>query len=96
MADEDGKKHCGSFVVMKSGKRYLFSVENSRVVCEPLEMARATATATSIWPQFVRGYEDGKEVFCAPLENVECWGGDTWFFKDAWWGKQPHCDSAGG
>ena len=73
MSDEL-KKHCGSFVVMKySGKRYLFDVENSEVVLDG---------------EFIVGKEHGKEVFRAPLENVECWGGDAWFFKDAWWGKQ--------
>jgi len=75
MADEGGKKHCGSFVVMKSGKRYLFSVENSEVKLDDAG-------------QVVLGYEGGKIVFLAPVANVECWGGDTWFFKDAWWGKQ--------
>lgn len=88
MPNEDGKKHCGSFVVMKSGKRYLFGVEDSRVEVDKAEAMDYAKTASSFAPRYVRAYESGKEVFCAPLENVECWGGDTWFFKDAWWGKQ--------
>lgn len=84
MAKDSAKKHCGSFVVMRSGKRYLFSVEDSRVAVE----GEQSATATSTQPRYVVAYEGGKEVFRAPFDNVDCWGGETWFFKDAWWGKQ--------
>lgn len=74
MADEEGKKHCGSFVVMRTGKRYLFDVEDSEVKIGE--------------GQIITAYEHGKAVFWAPIDNVDCWGGDTWFFKDAWWGKE--------
>lgn len=73
MAKKSIKKHCGSFVVMKRGKRYLFSVESSEVKVED---------------GLVNGYESGKKVFSAPLDNVDCWGGNTVFFKNAWWGKE--------
>ena len=71
------KKHCGAFVVMKSGKRYLF------------EPGESSAEYISVeWNLFVRVTEKGKVAFQALATEVDCIGGETWFFKDAWWGKQ--------
>ena len=80
MGDEAAKKHCGAFVVMKySGKRYLFAPEVSDV-----ELFGQDGDGVL----YVIGKENDKMVFKAPLSNVECWGWNTTFFKDAWWGKQ--------
>ncbi len=71
------KKHCGAFVVMKSGKRYLF------------EPGASTADYAYIdGTLFVHVSERESLVFQALATDVECIGGETWFFKDAWWGKQ--------
>ena len=76
MSDED-KKHCGAFVVMKSGKRYLFEPGESDAKYMLIEHE-----------MFAIVTEKGKKAFQARAVDVECIGGETWFFKDAWWGKQ--------
>lgn len=77
MADQK-KKECGCFVVMKNGKRYLFEVGASSWLIFKTEAGT----------EMVRVIEKNETAFEAPLSNVDCIGGHSWFFKDAWWGKQ--------
>ena len=62
----DDKKHCGCFVVMKSGKRYLFEPGDSSY--EWLVLPQQT--------DILRVTEKGKIAFEAPIENIECVGGE--------------------
>lgn len=81
MADEDQavvSKECGAFVVMKTGKRYLFAIGASR--WEPIVLDGGIAA--------VRVFENEAIAFEAPWSNVDCVGGHTWFFKDSWWSRE--------
>ena len=74
MESTDSKKECGAFVVLMSGKRYLFD---------------ETATwAWDVDMGLLRVMEQGKVALEVPRVNVSCVGGHTWFFKDAWWVKE--------
>ena len=86
----ENKKHCGAFVVMKSGKRYLFEPGESKAeyVYRDLGHLDPDRHGPINDPLFVQVTEKGNLVFEALAEDVECIGGETWFFKDAWWGKQ--------
>jgi hypothetical protein len=92
MSDEvnDGviKKRCDVFVVMKSGKRYMF--DNALV---DLSSKRPNQREAGEEILYVK-QEDEKNAFgetavlIAPVGNVECWGYNGLFFKDNWWSKQ--------
>jgi len=73
------KKVCGAWVVMKNGKRYLGEPDHSRII---------THADSEGYIQEITMMENDEVVFCAPVDNVSCWGNKMTFFKDAWWAKE--------